>query len=103
MLARARWVIALLVTCAALAAAAAAHASKPVHWVGTWAASTQPDSKQTLADQTIRDVVHVSTGGRRVSLRVTNAYGANPLAAGDAFGDSGRLLVTKVEAGLAMP
>jgi lysophospholipase L1-like esterase len=100
---RLRRVAAVFVALLALAAPAAAHQGQPTHWVGTWAASAQPDSKTTLNNQTVRNVVHVSLGGGRLSLRLTNAYGGNPLAAGDAFGESGRLFVTKVDVGLATP
>lgn len=103
MFARVRRVVALLVAALALALPAAGQAAKPTHWVGTWAASVQPDAKTTLTDQTIRNVVHVSVGGGRVSIRLSNAYGGNPLAAGDAFGDAGQLHVDKVDVGLATP
>jgi lysophospholipase L1-like esterase len=103
MVARSRVIIALLAVAVTLLAPAAGRATKPVHWIGTWAASAQPDSKTTLTNRTIRDIVHVSVGGGPVTVRLSNAYGANPLAAGDAFGDSGQLVVTKVEVGLAAP
>jgi lysophospholipase L1-like esterase len=54
-------------------------------WVGTWTASPQltepanmpPDPG--LADATLRQVVHVSLGGRRLRVRFSNAFGAKPL------------------------
>jgi lysophospholipase L1-like esterase len=54
-------------------------------WVGTWAASpqrTEPANMPPapgLADATLRQVVHVSLGGRRVRVRFSNAFGAKPL------------------------
>lgn len=62
---------------AALAAAAVmpAPASAGTHWVTTWGASTQPDSRRTLTELTIRQVVHISVGGERVRLRISNAFG----------------------------
>jgi lysophospholipase L1-like esterase len=54
-------------------------------WVGTWAASpqrTEPANMPPapgLADSTLRQVVHVSLGGRRLRVRFSNAFGAKPL------------------------
>jgi lysophospholipase L1-like esterase len=54
-------------------------------WVGTWAASpqrTEPANMPPapgLADATLRQVVHVSLGGRRLRVRFSNAFGAKPL------------------------
>src|SRR6516162_3596137 len=54
-------------------------------WVGTWAASpqlTEPANlppEPGLADATLRQVVHVSLGGKRLRLRFSNAFGAKPL------------------------
>ncbi len=55
------------------------------HWVGTWAASpqlTEPNNmppKPGLADTTLRQVVHVSLGGKRLRIRFSNAFGTKPL------------------------
>src|SRR5262245_10280907 len=59
-------------------------------WVTTWAASPQPSmrafgpipSTPTFANQTIRQIVRVSTGGSRLRLRVSNEYGTAPLTVG---------------------
>ncbi len=54
-------------------------------WVGTWAASpqrTEPANMPPapgLADATLRQVVRVSLGGRRVRVRFSNAFGAKTL------------------------
>jgi lysophospholipase L1-like esterase len=54
-------------------------------WVGTWSASpqrTEPANMPPapgLADATLRQVVHVSLGGRRLRVRFSNAFGAKPL------------------------
>ena len=40
-----------------------AQANAGTHWVTTWGASTQPDSRRTLNNVTIRNVVHISVGG----------------------------------------
>jgi lysophospholipase L1-like esterase len=69
-------------------------ASRPVtrHWVGTWTAAPQaaapadlpplPFTRDgvVLADSTLRQTVRVSTGGRRIRLRLSNAYGGTELA-----------------------
>ena len=55
------------------------------HWVGTWAAApqlTEPANmppEPGLADATLRQVVHVSLGGKRLRVRFANAFGTKPL------------------------
>ena len=50
------------------------------HWSGTWAASPQAASiPLEFSSQTIRQIVRASIGGTQVRVRVSNAYGANPL------------------------
>jgi lysophospholipase L1-like esterase len=55
------------------------------HWVGTWAASpqrTEPANMPPapgLADATLRQVVRVSLGGRRLRVWFSNAFGGKPL------------------------
>lgn len=57
----------------------------PAHWVGSWAAAQQlPEAQNALApaalrDATLRQVVRLSTGGSRIRLRLSNAFGAQPL------------------------
>jgi lysophospholipase L1-like esterase len=59
-------------------------------WVQTWGAAPQPPTPAqgpfpatpTFANQTVRQVVRVSVGGNRLRLRLTNEYGAKPLAIG---------------------
>ena len=54
-------------------------------WVGTWNASPQAAwYPLELNGQTIRQIVHVSIGGTRVRVRLSNAYGAAPLLIGAA-------------------
>ncbi len=54
-------------------------------WVGTWAASpqlTEPANmppEPGLADSTLRQVVHVSLGGKRLRVRFSNAFGTKSL------------------------
>ena len=54
-------------------------------WVATWAASQQLTEDSNLppapgfADTTLRQIVHVSIGGRRLRVRFSNAFGRSPL------------------------
>jgi hypothetical protein len=57
------------------------------HWVSTWGASPQPATPGTLSgpgfhDATIREIVLTSTGGVRVRVRLSNAFGSVPLRIG---------------------
>jgi lysophospholipase L1-like esterase len=55
------------------------------HWVGTWNASPQAAWHPVeFHGQTIRQIVHVSIGGARVRVRLSNTYGAGPLLIGAA-------------------
>ena len=71
-----------------LALASTAHAA----WVTTWGASAQAPSpargpfpaSPSFRDQTLRQIVRVSAGGRAVRLRLSNAYGAAPLTVANA-------------------
>ncbi|MGI4719287.1 MAG: SGNH/GDSL hydrolase family protein [Janthinobacterium lividum] len=58
------------------------------NWAGTWGtapAGPPPEtSLQTFTDQTVRLIVHTSTGGNRVRIRVSNEMGATPLTIGAA-------------------
>lgn len=55
------------------------------HWVGSWAASQQlvePQnalSQEDLRDCTLRQIVHLSLGGTRVRVRLSNRFGTAPL------------------------
>ncbi|HEX5202896.1 MAG TPA: SGNH/GDSL hydrolase family protein [Actinoplanes sp.] len=55
----------------------------PEHWVATWAAvpTTIPTrgAPTVLEDQTVRHVVHCSTGGDELRIRLTNEFGAEAL------------------------
>ncbi|MEU8235459.1 SGNH/GDSL hydrolase family protein [Actinoplanes sp. NPDC048967] len=58
-------------------------------WVRTWSASPQApgasvSALEPFADATLRQVVRLSGGGRRVRVRFTNEYGTTPLAIGAA-------------------
>ncbi len=54
------------------------------HWVGTWASAQMLDdvSDIRLDDSsavTVRETVHVSAGGSRVRIHLSNAFGSEPL------------------------
>jgi lysophospholipase L1-like esterase len=53
-------------------------------WVATWAASPERAGRAPLQldGQTLRQVVHLSLGGSRLRLRLSNAYGATALRVG---------------------
>jgi lysophospholipase L1-like esterase len=61
----------------------------PDHWVATWSTASvgvavKPSSKPGVftpgaADTTLRQIVHVSLGGKLVRLEFTNAFGTEPL------------------------
>jgi lysophospholipase L1-like esterase len=61
-------------------------------WIGAWGASPLPPTPATAArpgsahfkNQTLRQVVRISAGGRQVRIRVSNEYGTAPLAIGAA-------------------
>lgn len=54
------------------------------HWIGTWAASSQPFDSGTFRNQTLRLIVHTSAGGSRVRVRISNIFGHAPLVIGSA-------------------
>ena len=57
-------------------------------WLGSWASSQQSlDAYQTLMpfmleDSTLRMVVHLSAGGSRIRVRISNAFGSQPMHVG---------------------
>ncbi len=60
------------------------------HWVTTWTASQQAPEPPAIganpaqfSNQTIRQIVHVSLGGTRVRLRLSNEFGKTPLQLGE--------------------
>ncbi|MEW2175417.1 SGNH/GDSL hydrolase family protein [Streptomyces sp. NPDC005406] len=76
-------------TAATQPAPAAAHhpASLAPSWTGTWATTpTQTPASDTTAfeDQTLRQTVHVSIGGDRLRIRLSNEFGDRPLVIGEA-------------------
>lgn len=59
--------------------------SKQIHWVGSWAAAQQlPEPRNSLApedlqDVTLRQIVHLSLGGKRLRVHISNAFGTAPM------------------------
>ena len=57
----------------------------PGAWIATWGASPQiPNAPLAIDGQTLRQVAHVSLGGRTVRVRLSNALGATDLPIGEA-------------------
>jgi lysophospholipase L1-like esterase len=80
-------------------AATAAAASAQDHWVATWTtaqllsrtalpatvpAQTAAAAPQSFHDQTVRMMARASIGGKRLRIRLTNAFGSNPVRVGAA-------------------
>lgn len=65
--------------------AAAAGPLGGLSWVGSWASSQQiPEPQnalpaQALRDATLRQIVHLTVGGRELRVRLSNAFGTAPL------------------------
>jgi lysophospholipase L1-like esterase len=82
-------VFVLALTCAIAVPADALHTAgsrgRDGRWVGTWATSPQLEDKGNalappgFADATLRQVVHVSIGGKRIRVRFSNLFGGAPL------------------------
>ncbi|MEI9890533.1 MAG: GDSL-type esterase/lipase family protein [Caulobacteraceae bacterium] len=80
-----------LIAAVGLFLASGANAAE-LHWATSWGASPQaPNASLGAAfaypsfhDQTLRQVVRISGGGRRVRIRFTNEFGTAPLAIGGA-------------------
>ncbi len=50
------------------------------HWVTTWTtANAASDQPATFSNQTIREIVHTTIGGRRVRIRLSNAFGTRAI------------------------
>jgi lysophospholipase L1-like esterase len=74
-----------LLAVALFVAAAAPAQAAPARWVGTWAAapsSAVPGTDNGYQNFSIRNIVHVSAGGRELRVRLSNAYGRTPVQFG---------------------
>lgn len=78
-------ILRLLVVIALVAFGFHTSASAQTKWVASWATSPQADTDEMIlkADElrfgTLRQIVHLSLGGTRVRVRLSNRYGAGPL------------------------
>ncbi|WP_323153005.1 SGNH/GDSL hydrolase family protein [Stenotrophomonas maltophilia] len=83
-----------LVTTALIGLSSAASAAPAPHWIASWQASPQPVwgpeflfptlVPAALQDQTFRQTARISLGGSRLRVRLSNAYGTQPLRIGAA-------------------
>lgn len=56
-------------------------------WIGTWATAPQaavPGHAQIFRHQTLRLIVHLSAGGSKLRIRISNTFGDQPLLIGAA-------------------
>jgi lysophospholipase L1-like esterase len=77
-------------------AEASADSGGPKSWVAAWSSAPGDpgpttidaifgnDHSRSFENQTIRDIAHVTVGGRRVRVRLSNAFGVEPLRVGAA-------------------
>jgi lysophospholipase L1-like esterase len=86
--ARSLLALALLLPFSLVRAHAAPPALSEAHWVGTWAtapyAVANTDGAFGATDVTLRQIVHVSLGGSRVRIVLSNEFGLDPLSIGAA-------------------
>ncbi len=83
----------LFLAALAFASLCTASAADQTHWIGAWGASPAPQlpspaqmfaNKLLFANQTVREIVHVSAGGAAVRVRLSNAYGSDAVTIGAA-------------------
>jgi lysophospholipase L1-like esterase len=59
-------------------------------WIATWTAAPMPGDSTfgadapALANQTVRHIVHITAGGRRLRVKLSNVFGTRPLVIGSA-------------------
>ncbi len=55
------------------------------HWIGAWATAPQRSVRpETFAARTLRLIVHVTAGGGRARIRLSNTFGTSPVTIGAA-------------------
>jgi lysophospholipase L1-like esterase len=87
--------LAALILVACLSLIHAAENPDP-HWVATWStANAEIPNPEAFKNQTIREIVHTSIGGRAVRIRLANTFGTQPVTF-----DSTYLGLQRSEAGL---
>ena len=84
-------VLGMTLSFAAAQSAVYADADNGDRWIGTWGASPQqPDifpgfpSAPSFTNQSIRQIVRISSGGAQLRVRLTNEFGSQPLLIGAA-------------------
>jgi lysophospholipase L1-like esterase len=101
-----RTAISLLASCLLTSA----HGQSERVWVGTWATANMPlpTASQRLPigqqDVTLRQIVHISQGGKRLRITFTNEFGTTPLhiaAVHVAFLSAGSKILLKTDHALA--
>ncbi|GLW32088.1 SGNH/GDSL hydrolase family protein [Actinoplanes regularis] len=81
----------------------------PVRETATWAAvptTIPPTAPLVLADQTVRQTVHLSVGGDQLRIRLTNEFGDTPLRIGEVHarqGESDRRVTFGGRAAVTVP
>jgi lysophospholipase L1-like esterase len=76
---RAATALAVVVLMGWTAIADASAANCAPTWVGAWGRSAAAASDRAFKDQTVRMISHVSAGGSRVRLRLSNLFGSQPV------------------------
>ena len=77
-------VAAVILSVSVPAAAQSTSVPVPPHWVGSWGAPPAFPNGPEVTNQTIRQVVRLSLGGRAVRIRISNEMGSSPLVIGAA-------------------
>jgi lysophospholipase L1-like esterase len=54
------------------------------HWIGTWAAAPQNGTPTVYRNQTLRLIVHISAGGKKVRIHLSNLFGGEAIVIGSA-------------------
>jgi lysophospholipase L1-like esterase len=81
----------LISSCFAMMAGISSHekflSGSSERWIGTWAAAPQDETSSPptiYRNQTLRLIVHISAGGKKVRIRVANTFGAETVVIGSA-------------------
>lgn len=84
------WLLSLL----AAVWVSAVQAADEARWIASWTASPQPiwdknypaDIRvpSTISNRTLRQIAHISLGGKRIRIMISNEYGTQPLVIGEA-------------------
>jgi lysophospholipase L1-like esterase len=84
-----RFLLILVAVASVTLAGSAVAAGPPDTWTGTWStavtgAAVPPVPATVFDNQTLRQIVHTSVAGRSLRVRLSNEYGTEPLAVGEA-------------------